>query len=48
MPTYNQVPFLRRAVHSLLAQTCEKWELLIIDDGSTDGHTQRDLAALLR
>jgi glycosyltransferase involved in cell wall biosynthesis len=36
MPTYNQASFLRRAVHSLLAQTHTDWELLIIDDGSTD------------
>lgn len=36
MPTYNQASFLHRAVHSLLAQTCRNWELLIIDDGSTD------------
>ena len=36
MPTYNQAAFLRRAVHSLLAQTYSNWELLIVDDGSTD------------
>ena len=36
MPTYNQGAFLRRALTSLLAQTCRAWELLIVDDGSTD------------
>lgn len=36
MPTYNQAVFLRRAVRSLMAQTYSNWELLIIDDGSTD------------
>ncbi len=36
MPTYNQSAFLRRAVTSLLAQTYSDWELLIIDDGSSD------------
>lgn len=37
MPTYNQSAFLRRAVESLLAQTHSNWELLIVDDGSSDG-----------
>ncbi len=36
LPTFNQATFLRRAVRSLLLQTCSDWELLIVDDGSTD------------
>lgn len=36
MPTFNQAAFLRRAVRSLLSQTYSDWELLIVDDGSTD------------
>lgn len=36
MPTYNQGAFLPRAIASLRAQTFQQWELLIIDDGSTD------------
>lgn len=36
LPTYNQAAFLPRAVSSLFAQTYTKWELLIIDDGSSD------------
>ncbi len=36
MPTYNQSAFLRRAIRSLFRQTYADWELLIIDDGSTD------------
>ena len=36
MPTHNQASFLRRAIQSLLAQTDCTWELLIIDDGSSD------------
>lgn len=36
MPVYNQAYFIRRAISSLLRQTFTKWELIIIDDGSTD------------
>jgi GT2 family glycosyltransferase len=37
IPTYNRLPLLREAVDSVLAQTCTDWELIIADDGSTDG-----------
>ena len=37
MPTFNQAAFICRALESLLAQTLQGWELLIIDDGATDG-----------
>ncbi|HEU5423902.1 MAG TPA: glycosyltransferase family A protein, partial [Nitrolancea sp.] len=36
MPTFNQAAFIRRALDSLLAQVLEDWELVIVDDGSTD------------
>ncbi len=36
MPTFNQATFIRRALESLLAQTLRRWELVIVDDGSTD------------
>ena len=36
MPTYNQCSFIRRAVHSLMQQTYDGWELIIINDGCTD------------
>ena len=36
MTTYNRASTLARAVESVLEQTCSDWELIIIDDGSTD------------
>ncbi|MDE2293813.1 MAG: glycosyltransferase family 2 protein [Elusimicrobia bacterium] len=35
-PTYNHAPYLAESVASVLAQTFEDWEQLVIDDGSTD------------
>ena len=36
MPVYNAEQFLDRAIQSILNQTYDKWELLLIDDCSTD------------
>ena len=36
MATYNRAPTIARAVYSILAQTVADWELVIVDDGSTD------------
>jgi glycosyltransferase involved in cell wall biosynthesis len=36
MPTYNAQPFLHHAIDSVLAQTWTDFELIIVDDGSTD------------
>ena len=36
MPTFNQCAFIRRAILSLMRQTYDKWELIIINDGCTD------------
>jgi glycosyltransferase involved in cell wall biosynthesis len=36
MPTHNQAALIGRALESLLAQTFSAWELVIVDDGSTD------------
>jgi glycosyltransferase involved in cell wall biosynthesis len=43
----NEERFLGEAVASVLAQTFADWELLLVDDGSTDGSSgiARDLAA---
>lgn len=37
IPTYNRAHLLDRALESVLAQHESSWELLIADDGSTDG-----------
>jgi glycosyltransferase involved in cell wall biosynthesis len=36
MPTYNAERFLSQAVNSILAQTYTNFELILVDDGSTD------------
>lgn len=36
MPTYNRADTITRAVQSVRAQSFEDWELVIVDDGSTD------------
>lgn len=46
MAAYNRGHTLQRAVSSVLAQTFQDWELLIIDDGSTD-NTQQVLLSYL-
>ena len=37
LPTYNRASFLPEAVRAICEQTCERWELIVVDDGSTDG-----------
>ena len=38
-PFLNAALFLEGAIESVLAQTCDDWELLLVDDGSTDEST---------
>jgi glycosyltransferase involved in cell wall biosynthesis len=37
LPVYNAMPYLPETVNSLLAQSRSDFDILIIDDGSTDG-----------
>jgi glycosyltransferase involved in cell wall biosynthesis len=37
IPTYNRLSMLKEAVDSVLAQDFEEMELIVVDDGSTDG-----------
>lgn len=40
VPVYNVAPYLRKCIDSLLAQTYTNLEIILIDDGSTDGSEQ--------
>src|SRR4051812_16716694 len=42
LPTYNRAKFLPQAFASIRSQTFTDWELIVVDDGSTD-----DTAALV-
>jgi len=42
MPTFNRADTIRRAIASIQAQAVHDWELIVVDDGSTD-----DTAALI-
>lgn len=36
IPVYNTEKYLRRCLDSIVAQTCENFECILVDDGSTD------------
>lgn len=36
VPLYNKAPYIRKALDSVVSQTCTDWECIVVDDGSTD------------
>lgn len=41
MPAYNASNYIEEAINSVIAQTYTNWELIIVDDGSTDMTTEK-------
>lgn len=41
VPVYNLIDYLDRCVESLRGQTCKEIEIILVDDGSTDGSGAR-------
>jgi len=37
LPTYNRAYCIKRAISSVLGQTFDSWELIVVDNSSTDG-----------
>ena len=41
MPCYNDGKYIMEAIDSIVKQTYQNWELIIVDDGSDDEETKR-------
>jgi glycosyltransferase involved in cell wall biosynthesis len=40
IPVYNKAPYLAKAIQSVKDQTLTAWELILVDDGSTDSSVE--------
>lgn len=40
VPVYNTKNYLHKCIQSVIGQTCSDWELILVDDGSTDGSSE--------
>lgn len=40
VPVYNTAPFLKKCIESIVSQSFDDWELILVNDGSTDESLQ--------